>query len=72
MVALSPMTLDLKSEEVPSHATALGEVALSPVTRDLKNEEVPSHATALEEVVASCPTTTNSLSPTDSPNATTT
>jgi hypothetical protein len=68
---VSPMTLHLKGdgEEMPIVATTM-EVA--PVTLNLKGEEMPTHATTQEGLgldspsdAAACPTTTNSLRPTN-------
>jgi len=64
---VSPMILHLKGdgEEIPAVATTM-EVA--PVTLNLKGEEMPTHATTqkgLDSDAAACPTTTNSLRPTN-------
>ena len=69
LVSPSPMTLNLKGEEIPGHSTMEGAEKLaspvptlattlefvSPMTLDLKGEEIPSHGTTLEgaEKVAS-------------------
>jgi hypothetical protein len=84
---VSPMALNLKSEEmtaivttlkesvapgrgaVPTHACTTLEV-VTPMTLDLKGEEMPTHATTPDSEgsdsdAAACPTSTNSLKPTE-------
>jgi len=62
---VSPMTLHLNGEEMPTLATTMEVV--SPMTLNLKGEEMPSHGATLEgsdSDAPACPTTTNSLKPT--------
>jgi hypothetical protein len=61
-ILVSPMTLNLKGEEMPTHATVLENTAVSPMTMNLKCE-VPVHSTTLEgvEMVFPIPTIASTM-----------